>query len=185
MPNRTRSTGNLAWIDLEMTGLNPTYDAILQAALIVTDRDLNPLEEFVCDIWQPETELEKLTPFVRKMHEKTGLLGRVRASTTDVAIAERWLLERVSSWCAYPAILCGNTVGQDKRFIDQYMPGLGRYLSYRIVDVTSLKLLAKTWYGEEAAYSKPEEGAHDALVDIKNSIAELAHYKKTLFIETR
>lgn len=178
---RTQQEGNLVWLDLEMTGLDPQRDVILQAALIVTTKDLAPLEEYACDIWQPEAELTKMTPFVREMHEKNGLIDRVRGSKLELQAAEKRLLERVAGWCAYPAILCGNSVGQDKRFVERYMPGLAGYLSYRIIDVSSVKLLARAWYGEGALFQKPEEGEHDALVDIRNSIAELAHYRGALF----
>jgi oligoribonuclease len=164
-----------------MTGLNPQQDVILQAALIITDAQLNVLEEFVCDVWQPDALLTRMVPFVKEMHETTGLTERVRKSRVDLLVAERKLLERVAGWCAYPAVLCGNTIGQDKRFVDQWMPGLSGYLSYRTIDVTSVKLLTKAWYGEEAVYDKPVKGEHDALVDIKNSIAELAHYRATVF----
>jgi oligoribonuclease len=178
---RAQSANNLAWLDLEMTGLNPQTDVILQAALIVTDAQLNVLEEFVCDIWQPDAQLAQMVPFVKDMHETTGLTERVRKSKIDLLVAERKLLERVAGWCTYPAVLCGNTIGQDKRFVDQWMPGLSGYLSYRTIDVTSIKLLARSWYGEEAVYDKPVKGEHDALVDIKNSIAELSHYRATVF----
>ena len=178
---RKQAAQNLAWLDLEMTGLNPQSDVILQAALIVTDAQLNVLEEFVCDIWQPDEHLARMVPFVKEMHETTGLTARVRKSKLDLLVAERKLLERVAGWCTYPAVLCGNTIGQDKRFVDEWMPGLSGYLSYRTVDVTSLKILAKAWYGEEAVFDKPVKGEHDALVDIKNSIAELSHYRATLF----
>jgi oligoribonuclease len=178
---RVQAASNLAWLDLEMTGLDPQKDVILQAALIVTDTELNVLEEFVCDIWQPDSALERMVPFVKEMHETTGLTARVRKSKVDLLVAERKLLERVAGWCAYPAVLCGNTIGQDKRFVDQWLPGLAGYLSYRTIDVTSLKLLTKAWYGEDAVYDKPVKGEHDALVDIKNSIAELAHYRATVF----
>lgn len=178
---RKQSAGNLAWLDLEMTGLDAQEDVILQAALILTDASLNVLEEYVCDIWQPEPLLSRMVPFVRDMHETTGLSARVRKSRVDLVAAERRLLERVAGWCAYPAILCGNTIGQDKRFVDRWMPGLSGYLSYRTLDVTSVKILAQTWYGEEAVFEKSQKGEHDALVDIKNSIAELSHYRATLF----
>ena len=177
---RTQLASRLAWLDLEMTGLDPETDVILQAALIVTDVELNPLEEFVCDIWQPTELLERMTPFVRDMHEKTGLIERVKSSTIDVRNAEKRLLQRVAGWCEYPALLCGNTIAQDRKFIDRYMPGLAGYLHYRMLDVTSLKLLAGLWYGDSAVFEKPTQGAHDALVDIKNSIGELAHYRATL-----
>ena len=177
---RRRSSRHLAWLDLEMTGLDPDSDVILQAALIVTDAQLSPLEEFVCDIWQPDANLERMTPFVREMHEKTGLIERVRASTLDVSFAEKLLIQRISGWCEYPGLLCGNSIGQDRKFVDRYMPGLAGYLHYRMLDVTSLKLLAELW-APQCQFDKPREGAHDALVDIKNSIAELAHYRARLF----
>jgi oligoribonuclease len=180
-PPRVQAATNLAWLDLEMTGLDPQADVILQAALIITDADLNVLEEFVCDVWQPDALLARMVPFVRDMHETTGLTDRVRKSRVDLLVAERKLLERVAGWCTYPAVLCGNTIGQDKRFVDRWMPGLAGYLSYRTLDVTSVKLLAKAWYGEDAIYDKPQKGEHDALVDIRNSIAELSHYRATLF----
>jgi oligoribonuclease len=180
-PIRTVSAKNLAWIDLEMTGLDPQNDVILQAALIITDAELVPLEEFVCDVWQPEVALARMTPFVQHMHEKTGLLTRVKKSKMEIGMVERQLLERVAGWCAYPAVMCGNSIGQDKRFIERWMPGLAGFFSYRVLDVTSLKLVTRLWYGENTVFQKPEEGEHDALVDIKNSIAELAHYRRTVF----
>lgn len=178
---RAQKDGNLAWLDLEMTGLDAQSDVILQAALIITTSELTPLEEFVCDIWQPDEALAKMTPFVRDMHEATGLTRRVRASKIDLGAAERKLMERVTGWCAYGAVLCGNSIGQDKRFVDRWLPGLSGYLSYRTVDVTSIKILAKLWYGDAAVFAKPTQGEHDALVDIKNSIAELQFYRSLLF----
>lgn len=179
--DRVASADRLAWIDLEMTGLDPEHDVIVQAALIVTDRDLQPLETWVGDIWQPEEALQRMSPFVRDMHEKNGLIERCRASRLDVRSAERELLLRVTGWCAYPAVLAGSSVGHDKRFIERYMQGLAGYLSYRLVDVTSLKLLTRLWYGEQAPFIKSSDGEHDALVDIRNSIAELAHYRQQFF----
>jgi oligoribonuclease len=184
MPNklaRTPSATHLVWVDLEMTGLDAQRDVILQAALVITDKDLKPLESYDCVVWQPEIELEKMTPFVRKMHEETGLIERVRASNIDLADAEKQLLERVAGWCHFGVALCGNSVGHDKRFIDRYMPGLARYLGYRIVDVSSIKVLTRLWYGDAAVFEKPRAGSHDALVDIQRSIAELQHYRSTVF----
>lgn len=179
-PVRVRGASNLVWIDLEMTGLDAQHDVILQAALIVTDPELAPLEELAIDIWQPDEALARMVPFVREMHEKTGLLARLRSSKTDLRAAERMLMERVTGWCPYGAVLCGNSVHNDKAFIERWMPALAGYLSYRIVDVSSLKVLARLWYGEDAVFKKPEAGEHDALVDIKNSIAELSHYRARL-----
>ncbi len=176
-----RSEDHLLWIDLEMTGLDVTTDVILQAAAIVTSGSLEPLVEWVSDIWQPEEKLKQMTPFVRQMHEKTGLLERVRKSVVSSRDAEATLLELVSNWCCYGVPVCGNTVWQDKVFIDRYWPGVSRYLHYRVLDVSSLKILTRRWYGETALFKKSEAGAHDALIDIKNSIAELEHYRSTLF----
>jgi oligoribonuclease len=180
-PQRKQSPTNLVWLDLEMTGLDAQVDVILQAALIITNAELTPLEQWSCDVWQPETELQRMTPFVRDMHEKTGLLARVRSSKLELGRAERQMLEMVSGWCPYGAVLCGNSIWQDRRFVDRYMPALAGYLTYRLLDVSTVKVLAKTWFGQTALYTKPTDGEHDALVDVKNSIAELAHYKKTLF----
>ena len=179
--SRAVGEGNLAWLDLEMTGLSPENDVIVQAALIITNSELHTLEEYCVDIWQPDAALAKMTPFVRDMHEKSGLTERVRASKVELRTAEQRLLERVAGFCPFPAVLCGNTIGQDKRFIDRHMPGLSAFLSYRTIDVSSLKLLAKTWYGPAAVFDKPKDREHDALFDVRNSIAELSHYRKTLF----
>lgn len=177
---RVQSPANLAWVDLEMTGLDPDRDAILQAALIVTTADLEPLEEWCVDVWQPEDTLGRMGPFVRDMHEKTGLVSRVRASRIELRDVERGLLERISGWCTHPAMLCGNTISQDRRFIDRHMLGLAGYLHYRMVDVSTLKTLARLWYGEASVFQKPEAGAHDALFDIQQSILELSYYRRTL-----
>jgi oligoribonuclease len=178
---RVQNAGNIAWLDLEMTGLNPERDVILEVALVVTDRELRTLEEYTTAVWQPDSELAKMTPFVRDMHEKTGLVARVRASKIDAFAVERALLERVTGHCPYPAVLAGNTIGQDKRFIERHLPGLSGYLHYRTLDVTSVKLLAKAWYGEAAVYDKPKDQEHNALFDVRQSILELSHYRKTIF----
>lgn len=175
-----RNASNLAWIDLEMTGLDPQRDVILQAAVIVTDRELVPLDEYCCDIWQPESALEVMSPFVRDMHEKNGLLTRVRGSRVDLREAQRQLLSRIAARCEHPAILCGNSIWVDRGFLDRYMPGLTGYLHYRMIDVTTVRLLVERWFGAEGAFSKSTVGEHDALVDIRNSIAELRHYRGLL-----
>jgi len=178
---RVQNEGNLVWLDLEMTGLDVEKDVIIQAAVIITDAELEPLEEFVCDIWQPNHLLAQMTPFVRDMHARTGLTERVRASKIDIGDAQKSLLGIVTGWCPHPATMCGNTIWQDRKFIDRWMPGLAGYFGYRLVDVSSIKILAGRWYGAEAVYQKPREGAHDALVDIRNSIAELRHYRAEIF----
>src|SRR5205085_12544696 len=104
-----------------------------------------------------------------------------RGAGVAVVEAERRLLAGVGAWCPEPATLCGNSIWNDRRFITRHMPGLDRYLHYRVVDVSSVKVLAERWYGKAAVFAKPTEGAHDAAVDIKLSIAELRHYRDTLF----
>ena len=175
-----RTASTLDWIDLEMTGLDPERDVILQTALIVTDKDLQPLDEYSCDVWQPESALERMSPFVRDMHDKNGLLARVQASRVDQREAQRQLMARISALCEYPAVLCGSSIWVDRTFIDRHMPGLSGFLHYRMIDVTSVKLLVERWFGPSAVFQKPSEGEHDALVDIRNSIAELRHYRKLL-----
>jgi oligoribonuclease len=177
----TPSPDNLVWLDLEMTGLDPATNVILQAALVITNGALEPLAEVGVVVGQPEEELARMTPFVREMHTRTGLLERVRASTTDVAEAERLLLGCAAAWCPAPATLCGNSIWNDRRFIARYMPALDAHLHYRVVDVSSIKVLAQRWYGESAVFAKPTAGAHDATVDVHQSIAELRHYRRTLF----
>jgi oligoribonuclease len=167
-----------------MTGLDPATDVILQAALVVTTAVLQPLDEAAADVHQPEEALARMSPFVRDMHTRTGLIERVRRTGTDVAEAERLLVERVSAWCVPPATLCGNSVWSDRRFIARYMPVLDRLLHYRLVDVSSIKVLAQRWYGAGAVFTRPAAGEHDAVVDIHNSIAELRHYRRVLFRES-
>jgi oligoribonuclease len=172
---------NLVFIDLEMTGLDPLVDVILQAAVVITTRDLEPLDELALDVFQPPEALARMIPIVREMHTRTGLLARLPLATIDVPRAEQLLLERIMPLCPAPATLCGNSVWSDRRFIARYMPALDRHLHYRIVDVSSLKVLAQRWYGESAAFVRPPGLDHDALVDVRNSIAELRHYRQVMF----
>lgn len=180
MSERTRSDENLVWMDLEMTGLDPARDVVLQVAVIVTDKELRPLESYAADVWQPPSALEGMSPFVHAMHEKTGLLDRVRKSTLELGRVEQKVLEIVSGWCSFRPVLCGNTIHSDRKFIDRYMPALAGYLHYRMVDVSSLKVLAGLWLPRGDAYAKPESGKHDALFDVEQSIAELAHYRRVM-----
>lgn len=173
-----QSDSMMVWIDMEMTGLCPQSCAIVEIAVILTDRNLEPVDhplELV--IWQPPSVLERMEPFVRNMHEKSGLLDRIKRSQISVAGAERQALELVSRYCkAGTARLCGNSIDQDRRFMREYMPALEGYMHYRNVDVSSLKELAKWW--NNLKYVKPEEGQHTALHDIQQSIAELRYYRK-------
>jgi oligoribonuclease len=183
IPLVSTSSDNLVWIDLEMTGLDPIEHVILQAALVITTAELEPIDELAVDIAQPAEALSRMSPVVREMHTRTGLLERVHRSTIDVPQAERLLLERITATCRAPATLCGNSVWADRSFIANHMPRLDQYLHYRLVDVSTLKVLAQRWYGAGAVFQKPTAGEHDAAVDIKNSIAELRYYQRTLFCE--
>jgi oligoribonuclease len=178
--NPARNESNIAFLDLEMTGLSPERDVIIQAALIITNKDLEPLDEYVCDIWQPDEALAVMSPFVRDMHDKNGLIERVRASRIDVREAERQLLSRISALCPHPAVLAGNSVWVDRMFLMRYMPAVAGFLHYRMIDVTSVRLLVDRWVGPSGTFNKPSAGEHDALVDTRNSIAELRHYRAIL-----
>jgi oligoribonuclease len=180
-PERVQSATNLVWLDLEMTGLDPQRDVILQAAVVITTAELELLEEHCRDVWQPASALERMVPFVREMHTRTGLLARVESARHDLRAVEKQLLERVAGWCTYPAVLCGNSIGQDRRFLDVWMPSLAGYLDYRVIDVSSFKLVAQRWYGAAGTYEKPTSGEHDALFDVRQSIDELRFYRKVLF----
>ena len=171
----------LAWIDLEMTGLDPERDAIVQLALVLTDFDLEPIgDPLEVTIWQPESVLERMEPYVRRMHETSGLLEAIRASETTVADAERQAMALLTEHAVYrKPRLAGNSVGQDRRFLHRYMPQLDGYLHYRIVDVSTLKELAKRWYG--LVYTKPDDGRHTALADVQQSIEELRFYRRSMF----
>ena len=152
---------NLVWIDLEMTGLDPGVDVILQAALVITSSDLEPLAEAAVVIHQPDEVLARMTPFVHEMHTRTGLIERVRSAAATLAEADEAFVQAITPLCAAPAVLCGNSIGTDRRFIARYLPQLEKVLHYRMVDVSSIKVLAQRWYGPSAVFQKPDAGAHE------------------------
>ncbi len=172
---------NLVWLDLEMTGLDPRVHVILQAAVVITTKDLQPLDELSFVVWQPESALVAMSPLVTEMHTKTGLIDRVRQSTVALASVEQAFVERISAWCPPPAVLCGNSIWSDRKFVEAYMPKLNACLHYRMVDVSSLKVLAQRWFGDNVLFKKAPAGQHDATVDVHNSINELRHYRSRLF----
>jgi oligoribonuclease len=180
MGDMTDRHERLIWLDLEMTGLDPAEDVILQAAAVVTELDrFEELETLEVPIWQPESRLERMTPFVRTMHESNGLLERVRKSRTSTLDAERALLDLVDRWCGpRQGILAGNSIWQDRRFLAAYMPVLEGFLHFRQVDVTSWKVLVRAWLGSAGDFKK--EKAHTALEDVRASIAELKFYRQKL-----
>jgi oligoribonuclease len=169
----------LIWIDLEMTGLKPESDRILEIATLVTDVHLNILAEGpVLAVSQPETLLHGMDEWCRTQHGSSGLTARVLASRISEAEAEAATLRFLEQWVpAGRSPMCGNTICQDRRFLARYMPQLERYFHYRHLDVSTLKELALRWAPEVAAgFSK--QSSHLALDDIRDSVAELRHYRQ-------
>lgn len=173
---------NLAWIDLEMTGLDPERERIIEVATLVTDKDLNILAEGpVLAVHQSDALLAAMDEWNTRTHGESGLVDRVRASRMDEAEAQRQTIGFLERWVgAGVSPICGNSVHQDRRFLVRYMPELERYFHYRNLDVSTLKELARRWAPEVAAgYTK--ESSHRALDDIRDSVRELAYYRKHLF----
>ena len=169
---------NLAWIDLEMTGLVPESDRIIEIATVVTDRDLNVLAEGpVIAVRQDEAALARMDDWNQRTHGDSGLIARVRASTVAEAEAERRTLAFLGEWLPpNRSPMCGNSICQDRRFLARWMPSLERYFHYRNLDVSTLKELAKRWApGVLAGVAKGN--AHQALDDVRDSIKELRHYR--------
>ena len=169
----------LVWIDMEMSGLVPERDRVLEVAMVVTDAELNTIAEApVYVVHQPDEVLDAMDSWNRATHGKSGLVDKVRASTFTEAEVEARLVEFLRPIVAErTAPLCGNTVHQDRRFMVRYLPRLEAYLHYRIVDVSTLKELAKRWRPEVLA-GVAKEGKHEALADVYESIEELKHYRK-------
>ncbi len=171
----------LVWLDLEMTGLDPDESAIIEIGIIITGPDLVPRAEMERVIWQPDEVLGRMEPVVREMHTRNGLLKKVRDSPVSLRVAERDITALVAQHCALgEGILCGNSIHTDRRFLVKYMPMLDRYLHYRQVDVTSIKVLANAWFPDMAPLKKTASG-HTALADLRASIAELTHYRTHVF----
>lgn len=172
---------NLGWIDMEMTGLDPATCVVLEIATLVTDPDLNVLAEGpVLAVHQPESVLSTMDDWNREHHGKSGLLDRVRASRVSLNQAEQQTLEFLSKWIPPgKSPLCGNSVHQDRRFLHAYLPALDAFFHYRIVDVSTVKELAKRWYPTRPEFVKKK--AHLALDDIRESVAELRHYRENIF----
>ena len=172
------SSQHLIWIDLEMTGLSPEADRIIEIATLVTDSALNILAEGpVLAVHQSDTLLNGMDEWNTRQHGGSGLLARVRASQTGEAEAEAATLAFLAEWVpAGASPMCGNSICQDRRFLARYMPTLERYFHYRHLDVSTLKVLAQRWAPEVAA-GFTKQSSHLALDDIRDSVAELRHYR--------
>src|ERR1043165_2924180 len=181
-----KSDKYLVWIDCEMTGLDPQQHVLLEIATIVTDFDLRIIARGpVLAIHQSESKLGLMDAWNRRTRGGSGLLERVRNEGVGVAEAERQTLAFVRRYSTIRSTpLCGNSIGQDRQFLARYMPKLEAYLNYRVVDVSSIKILAKAWYGKKHAPPKKKETPR-ALDDIEESIAELDFYRKNVFVTIR
>src|SRR5574344_1344618 len=186
-PERTKKTitmktaPNLVWMDLEMSGREPDKDVILEIATIVTGPNLDILAEGpVLAVHQGENIITGMDDWNTRHHTQSGLVDRVRRSQYSIADCEKVTLDFIKKYTVEKGnLLCGNSIAQDRRFIYKYMPKLANWLCYRSVDVTSVKELALRWFPNLPEFEKQEK--HQALDDIRESIAELEYYKKTIF----
>lgn len=174
---------NLFWVDLEMTGLDPQTDVITEIACLVTNSQLEVIAEGPeLIIHQSEESMSKMNEAVNEIYKRSDLKQKVRDSKVSTAEAEKQVVDFVSQYCS-PGLspYCGNTVSTDKQFIKAYMPGLYKYLHYRVIDVSTVKELAKRWYPQLPVFVKAEK--HRAMDDIKESVAELQYYKEKVFLK--
>jgi len=174
-------SNNLVWIDMEMTGLVPDSDRIIEIAVLVTDAQLNLIAEGpVLVVKQPDEVLAAMDSWNRSVHAKSGLVDKVKAATLDEATAERQAIEFLARHVpAGVSPMCGNSICQDRRFLARWMPRLETFFLYRNVDVSTLKELVKRWKPEVVKGMK-KEGKHEALADIYESIEELKYYRKAV-----
>ena len=174
-----QSENHLVWLDMEMTGLDPERDRIIEMAMIVTDNNLVTVAESpVWAVHQPDEVLDAMDDWNKNTHGKSGLIERVRASTLDEAAVEAAALAFMQEYVAKRiSPMCGNSIGQDRRFMVRYMPVLEDWFHYRNIDVSTLKELCRRW-APEVAKGFEKESAHTALADIRESIEELKYYRE-------
>ncbi|HXZ95516.1 MAG TPA: oligoribonuclease [Burkholderiales bacterium] len=173
-----QDANHLIWIDMEMSGLNPDADKILEVAIVVTDSDLKTVAEApVLVVHQPAALLEAMDEWNKSTHAKTGLIDKVKASSLDEAQVEAQLIAFLSQRVpAKASPMCGNSICQDRRFLARHMPQLEAYFHYRNLDVSTLKELVKRWKPEIAG-GLTKQGRHEALADIYESIEEMKYYR--------
>jgi len=177
-PLRSDET-RLVWIDMEMTGLRPDIDRIIEVAAVVTDSDLNVLVESPSfAVHQPDEVLDAMDQWNKSTHGRSGLIDRVRSAVVNEADVERELMAFLAPWVpAGKSPICGNSICQDRRFLVRHMPRLERYFHYRNLDVSTVKELARRW-SPALLEGFAKVGAHTALSDIRESVKELAHYRQ-------
>lgn len=180
--NNMKNAANLIWMDLEMTGLDPKKERIIEAAIVVTDQDLNILDQSpIYVIHQDDELLNNMDQWNTSTHTRTGLIERVKKSTLVERVAEELMLGFISQWVPKGQTpMCGNTIHQDRRFLQAYMPELESYFHYRNIDVSTIKELAKRWK-PEILKNLTKKGSHQALEDIIESIDEMKYYRTNFF----
>ena len=175
----------LAWMDLEMTGLEPSRDVIVEIATLITDDELNIVAEGPdLVVHQPDDVLAIMDPFVVEMHKRSGLLPAIKASTVTLEDAGAQTLAFIKQYVPEPRSvpLCGNSIGTDRRFLAAYLPDIENYLHYRSVDVSSVKELVRRWYPQVRSERPRKAGQHRALDDIRESVNELRYYRDKVFL---
>ncbi len=180
-----KNKDHVVWVDLEMTGLDPDKEGIIEIACIITDKDLNVIEEGPdLVIRQPQKLLKAMDAWNQKQHKKSGLIDAVTQSKITLRRAEKTILDFIKKHCVpHKATLAGNSIYHDRRFIIKYMPRLDKFLHYRMIDVSTIKDLVRRWYPKDKELPKKSD-SHRALADIRESIEELRYYRKHYFIKS-
>ncbi|MSY62572.1 MAG: oligoribonuclease [Actinobacteria bacterium] len=176
----------LVWIDCEMTGLNPDTECLVEIAAVITDTELNVMDEGIDLVIKPRAgTVEAMGDYVRKMHTDSGLINEFEDGL-ELEDAEAQVLEYIKKYIptAKTSPLAGNTISTDRLFISKYMPKLDDHLHYRNIDVSTIKELAKRWYPRAYFQAPKKDGGHRALADILESIEELKYYRQSVFVET-
>jgi oligoribonuclease len=175
----------LVWIDLEMTGLDPERDVVLEIAALITDSELQPVADGLdIVVSQPAEALEGMADVVRDMHARSGLTNAVLESNVSLRAAEEAVLALVKEHVpvARTVPLCGNSIATDRTFLVRHMPELDAWLHYRMIDVSSIKELARRWYPKAYHKAPQKAGGHRALADIVESVEELRYYRSAIFV---
>ena len=184
LPTLAKSDLNLVWLDCEMSGLDPERERLLEIAVIVTNPDLSVrIEGPVFVIHQSDEVLNKMDAWNKGTHGRSGLIDKVKASTVTEEQAQEKIIAFLKPYVSKGVSpMCGNTIGQDRRFLNKYMPALDQHLHYRNIDVSSIKELTRRWFPRVYFQLPKKEGGHRALADILESIQELRYYRETVMV---